>query len=409
MAFFYNLGIAFYGLVIQTLALFNAKAKFWVSGRKNWQFKLQNGLKSAKNVVWIHCASLGEFEQGRPLIEKIKQKHPKHFILLTFFSPSGYEIRKNYAFADYVCYLPLDTKKNAQKFISISQPSVAFFVKYEFWANYLFQLKRKNIPTYSIATLFRKNQHFFKSNRAFSRRILSSFSYFFVQNNTSKELLNAIDFHNVLVSGDTRYDRVMENASNVQEIPILKHFCHNETCLVIGSSWPVDEAMIFPLINDGKINEKVIIAPHEVSESHIKSICSNLTVSHLKYSECNENTDFTHVQVLIIDCIGLLASAYHYGTYAYIGGAFGKGLHNILEPASFGLPVIFGPKHSKFPEAQFFIDEGIGFSVDKVTAFETTRKQILKNLSTIKEKSTQLMKNQTGATQLIFDTINQRF
>jgi len=400
----YNFGIFFYGLMVRIAAIFNPKAKKWIVGRKNWRKNIAEDFTPSQ-TIWFHCASLGEFEQGRPLIEEMRKHSPNSKIVVTFFSPSGYEIRKNYEGADFICYLPLDTPLNARDFIKLIRPQQAFFVKYEFWANYLFELKKQNIPTYCVSGLFRKEQRFFKKNNAFFRSILNSFSHFFVQNENSRKLLENINFDNVTVCGDTRYDRVKLNADRVESHPILERFKSNQQVWVIGSSWSVDEELLFPLINKGKIEERIIIAPHEVHESHINSIEKSLTVPFIKLSECNDHTDFEKTKVLIIDCIGLLANAYYYGNYAYVGGAFGKGLHNILEPAVFGLPVIFGPKHSKFPEATLFIDAGIGFSISDLNSFEEKRNHILNNLEILSNKAKEFISLNSGATSIILKNL----
>lgn len=401
----YNFGIFFYGFIVRIAALFNLKAKKWIVGRRNWRKNITQNFTPSK-TVWFHCASLGEFEQGRPLIEEIKKKSPSSKIVITFFSPSGYEIRKNYQGADFICYLPLDTPKNARDFIKLIKPEQAFFVKYEFWANYLFELNRQEIPTYCVSGLFRKEQRFFKKNNAFFRRILSSFTHFFVQNNKSRELLESINFKNVTVSGDTRYDRVLSNAEKVEPHPILERFKSNHKVWVIGSSWSVDEELLFPLINDGQVEERIIIAPHEVHESHINSIERTLTIPNIRLSACSEQTDFGNMKVLIIDCIGLLANAYYYGDYAYVGGAFGKGLHNILEPAVFGLPVIFGPNHLKFPEATLFINAGVGFSINDLNSFVEKRNYILNNLDCLSIKTKEFIITNSGATNIIIKQLN---
>jgi 3-deoxy-D-manno-octulosonic-acid transferase len=409
MHFFYRIGIFLYGFSIRLAAVFNSKAKKWIDGRRKWAKKLQAATENAQNVIWFHCASLGEFEQGRPLIEKIKSEQKDVFILLSFFSPSGYEIRKNYDKADYVCYLPLDTKKNAQKWLKIAGPNQVFIVKYEFWANYLFCLQRAKIPTYSMSAIFRKEQHFFRRKTAFSQAILKSFAYFFVQNEESKRLLQSIGFHNVDVTGDTRYDRVLANAQNVQINPIIEKFCSKQNTLILGSSWPIDENLLLPLINHKAITEKVLIAPHEVHAKHLDSVVKSLNGRCLLFSKCTTETDFSLVQVLVLDCIGLLSSAYFFGSYAYVGGAFGKGLHNILEPAVFGLPVIFGPNHEKFPEAKQFIDRGIGFSIMTATQFLQYRTKIKDNHQELSEMTKKFIVEQQGATEKIYQKVFLNF
>lgn len=400
----YNLGIRAYGVLVWLAQPFTPKAKKWISGRKNWRKQLYNQ-PSLKGCYWFHCASLGEFEQGRPLLERIKQEKPDRKIIITFFSPSGYEIRKNYEGADCILYLPLDTPRNAQNFIDLLQPDKAFFIKYEFWANYLFELKRQKIPVYNVSGLFRKEQRFFKKNNQFFRKVLGCFTHFFVQDDNSKQLLNSIGISNVTISGDTRYDRVSENAKQIVPHPVLSKFSSNHTVMVAGSSWPVDEDLLLPLINSGAIPERIIIAPHEVHESHLTAIEKKLSVPFLRLSSCDSSTDFGQTHVLIIDCIGLLANAYYYGNYAYVGGAFGNGLHNILEPAAFGLPVIFGPNHTKFPEAQAFIQAGIGFSISDETTYLNACSSIRSGGDTLQNQVKEFISQQTGATQIICSTV----
>ena len=406
MHFFYNLGIIGYGIFLRIAALFNPKAKKWVIGRTNWRKNVTDNYVSSSTCIWFHCASLGEFEQGRPLIEKIKKLNPNQKIVLTFFSPSGYEIRKNYELVDLVSYLPLDTPKNARDFIRLINPSQAYFIKYEFWANYLFELQTKEIPVYCVSGLFRKEQRFFKKNNHFFKQVLHTFSHFFVQNESSAKLLSDIGLTNVTISGDTRYDRVIENATRTQPHPILERFKSTEIVCVIGSSWSIDESLIMPLINNGLLNNRIVIAPHETNSAHITQLEKLLTTKSIKLSECTITTNFDDIRVLIIDSIGLLANAYQYGDYAYVGGAFGKGLHNILEPAVFGLPVIFGPHHQKFPEAQQFIDAGIGFSITSSELFLAKRAYILDHLEELTKKTKSFIHSQSGASTIILNHIS---
>ena len=377
-----------------------------MQGRKEWKSKLLSGAQDIRNAYWFHCASLGEFEQGRPLIEAIKEKSPETKIVITFFSPSGFEMRKKYALADYVAYLPLDTPKNARFFINAIRPKAAFFVKYEFWLNYLSELKSQNIPLYNISGNFRANQRFFTKKHPFYKETLRCFTHFFVQNEQSKSLLNSIGLTQVSVSGDTRYDRVASNAEHAKPSQVLTDFKKNETVLILGSSWAVDHEMIIPKINDATITEKVILAPHEISDKVNSTLLNAISVKSFRYSCNDEVKSFDKKHVVILDCMGFLANAYAVGSYAYVGGAFGKGLHNILEPAVFGLPVIFGPNYDKFPEAQEFIDAGIGFSVSNQAEFLSCRQEILENLPDLREKAKAFIQSKRGATSHILAELN---
>ena len=364
----YNFGIYIYGFLMHIGALFNPKAKKWVNGRK--KFWKNNTPLQHQSVVWFHCASLGEYEQGKPIMEDWKKRFPHDFILVTFFSPSGYENIKDKSVGDYTCYLPLDTPKNAKQFMQVFNPKIVFFIKYEIWTNYLKVAKTNGAQLYLISALFRKNHRFFKVGGGIFRSALRLFDHIFLQNQLSKDLLTKINLTNTTVSGDTRYDRVAQRAENNHENPLIASWAKDESIFVIGSSWPDDEEMIIPYINDFKIKAKVIIAPHEINNTHIQQIKKQLKVNYQLFTNVQKGEELKrHTQVLILDCIGVLADAYRYGQIAYVGGGFGTGLHNILEPAAFGLPVIFGPIHNKFPEAQAFIDAGIGMSCDENKSF----------------------------------------
>ncbi len=324
MVFVYNLGILIYQFIVTAVSPFNRKAKLWKKGRKKWQSRLL--------IVWFHCASLGEFEQGRPVIEAFREKYSDIKILLTFFSPSGYEIRKNYPKADYIFYLPLDTRRNAIKFIETVNPIATIFVKYEFWYHYLKQLKKRNIPTYIISAIFREDQVFFKPYGNWYRTFLSNFEHLFVQNEKSQELLASIGISNVTIAGDTRFDRVMTNAQAAKTIPLLEQFVLNSKVLVAGSTWQKDEEIIIEYLKKNPYNLKLIIAPHEINPQNIEKFRAKLSVKSMLYTNPDE-TDLADTQVLIIDTIGILSSVYRYGTIAYIGGGFGVGIHNTLEAA----------------------------------------------------------------------------
>lgn len=363
MVFLYNLGIRFYIFLVRIVSPFNKKAKLWLNGRKNWQSKIRNAVDPNAQTVWIHCSSLGEFEQGRPLIETIKQKNPSIKVVLTFFSPSGYEVRKNYSGADYIFYLPIDTKRNARIFIDIIQPQLAIFVKYEFWYYYLAQLKRKDIPTFIISANFRDNQVFFKPYGKWYRQFLRSFNHLFVQNQHSLELLGSIGIKNVTIAGDTRFDRVAKVASEAKQIPFIEQFCGTDKVIIAGSTWPKDEEILAAFINQNHGRVKLIIAPHEIDSDHIKNIQNIFHSKSIRFTE-HQNTSPDGAKILIIDTIGMLASIYRYGHIAYIGGGFGVGIHNTLEAATFGVPIIFGPNYHKFQEANDLIALKAGFSIN---------------------------------------------
>lgn len=416
MRFLYNLSIYLYVFYIRVGSLFNAKAKLMIDGRKNIFENINSQIPNpqSQNLVWFHCASLGEFEQGRPLIEKLKLQQPDVKILLTFFSPSGYEIRKNYAGADYIFYLPMDTPSNARKFIEIVKPQKVFFVKYEFWFNYLNELKSKNISTYLVSGIFRDNHHFFKSTGGWFRKQLSAFTHFFLQDDKSMKLLNSIGYTNTTLCGDTRFDRVFEVSKNAKQLDLVKRFVGNSKTIIAGSSWPEDENIISKFNPDSywDQNFKLIIAPHEIHEKHLAAIEAEFIPllrgvgMCLRYSKANES-NIKEAKVLIIDNIGMLSSLYQYGTIAFIGGGFGKGIHNILEAATFGLPVIFGPNYQKFAEAKELIKLGGAFSTNDVAEFEKTMQllsdeQVLKTASQI---SKMYVQGRVGATDKILSKI----
>lgn len=394
---FYNIGVQAYALLVRIASLFNPKAKKWVEGRKSWSADLPN--ISNEEVAWFHAASLGEFEQGRPIIEDYKRKHPNRFILLTFFSPSGYEVRKDYDGANYICYLPLDTKKNAKKFIQHFQPKDIFFIKYEFWLNYIFESKKQGSKLYVISALFRESQRFFKWYGKNFRKALKQFDHFFVQNEKSANLLKNINITNYKVTGDTRYDRVMDNAKKVEALPKIENWLNGEKALIIGSSWKADEEILAPYINNN-YSGKIILASHEVGEERTLEIIKTFQLKLERYTQIEGELD-PKTQILIIDCIGILANVYQYGKMAYVGGAFGTGLHNILEPSAFGLPVVFGPEHKKFPEAKIHIDKGIAFSVATNYELQTSFEYINSNLETIKNTCLSFMQESTGAREII--------
>jgi 3-deoxy-D-manno-octulosonic-acid transferase len=363
MVFLYAIGIKLFGAAVWLFSFFNAKASLFVAGRKNLLPQLKTAMQgNVQPVVWIHCASLGEFEQGRPVIEALKKELPHHKIVLTFFSPSGYEVRKAYAPADWVFYLPLDTKTNAHQFVEYVQPVLAIFVKYEFWYQYATALHKRAIPIISIASIFRQEQVFFKWYGSLFRHILKRFSHFFVQNYRSQDLLKSIGISHATVSGDTRFDRVVDIANKAEGISLVENFKRNDKVMVVGSAWPEDVEVLAPFINEQGAHLKFIIAPHEVSEASLTAIEKQLQQKTIRFSRFS--ADETDASVLLIDNVGMLSRLYRYGEFAYIGGAFGKGLHNVLEAACYGIPVFFGNRNfEKFQEALDLINRGGAFAV----------------------------------------------
>jgi 3-deoxy-D-manno-octulosonic-acid transferase len=405
----YNLGIWVYYLGIWVASFFNKKAKLWVAGREAILSKINAQVTDDQQIIWFHCASLGEFEQGRPLIEKIKNHFPKYKILLTFFSPSGYEIRKNYALADYIFYLPIDTSQNAQKFLEIVQPEIAFFVKYEFWFNYLQQLNQQRIPTYLISSVFRKDQIFFQSYGSFFKKMLFFFDHIFVQNEKSKSILLENRVSKVSIAGDTRVDRVLEIQKNKKSFGEISAFKGTAEMLIGGSTWPPDEDILIEWIHAQKdFRWKFIIAPHDISENHIIEIEKKLKVNSIRFSQANAFNSVA-AKVLIIDNIGMLSSLYQYGKIVMIGGGFGGGIHNTLEPIAFGLPVIFGKKYQKFEEANRLVETGGGFSISNYHEFNHVMENLeqedfYNNAST---KAKKYILDGQGATEKIFNFIFQ--
>ena len=356
MLFIYNLIVLFAAQILKILALFSPKMKLFVEGRKSVFQTLKDKIHPEDKVFWFHAASLGEYEQGLPVIEKVKVQFPHHKIVITFFSPSGYEVRKNNAVADVTVYLPLDTKANAQQFLDLVHPEKVFFIKYEFWPNYLHELKQRNISTYLISGIFREKQVFFKWYGGFYKNALNSFDYFFVQNEKSKTLLQSIGFSNVKVSGDTRFDRVVAILEKDNFLDFIEQFKNNQTTIVIGSSWPKDEELLVNFINQAADNVKFIIAPHNIKDEQINSLYKQIKKTKFKYSNYEIETlrkpRLENYQVFIIDTIGILTKIYSYADIAYVGGGFGNpGVHNILEPATFGIPIVIGPNYSHFAEA----------------------------------------------------------
>lgn len=408
----YSIAIFLAATFVRCSAFFNAKSKLFIDGRKN----IFNSLKRAfdnnrQPVLWIHCASLGEFEQGRPIIESFKREFSDFKILLTFFSPSGYEVRKNYEFADHIFYLPWDTRKNAERFIDIVNPTIAIFVKYEFWYHYSRTLWKKSIPVLSVSSIFREQQAFFKFYGGQQRKILTYFDHFFVQNDESRKLLASKGINNATVAGDTRFDRVNQIVSQRKEIQVAKEFKGSDNVFVVGSVWPEDMEVLAPAIIEKKGNLKFIIAPHEIHESSIAAIEKALEVRTIRYSKAKAETNLSSYDVLIIDNMGMLSSLYQYGEYAYVGGAFGRGLHNILEAACYGIPIFFGNRnYQKFKEATDLIMRGGAFDVSDYADFKIKLESLTnrpENYLLASEVTKSYVTENLGATRKVMDYCHQ--
>jgi 3-deoxy-D-manno-octulosonic-acid transferase len=390
MHLLYTISIHLFELSIRVASLFNPKAKEWVKGRKHYFSHLT---ESAKPVLWFHCASLGEFDMAIPVMHEMRVSHPNHTILVTFFSPSGMQHyhKRNHP-ADLVLYLPIDTKKNAKRFVSHFKPEKAFFVKYEFWANYLDALKNSGTSVFSICTLLRPDHRFFRWYGGFFRRSLRMFDHFYVQNESTSELLHAIGIRQVTITGDTRYDKVIETRDKRGRNPRIEEFLQGQQAVIFGSTWPQDEAIILPWIETNP-TIKCIIAPHNIDAAHVQSLEKAFGERCIRFTE----KDIKKCQVLILDTIGHLSSAYESAKIAYVGGGFSGKLHNILEPAVYGIPVLFGPKFNRFPEAQEFIDAGIGFSVSDTKSLSERITDVTSRLSEIKAEADALIQQNAGA------------
>jgi 3-deoxy-D-manno-octulosonic-acid transferase len=358
----YQFTILFYGFFIRIASLFHYKARLWIQGRRNLLTEIEKAYTDNKQkVIWMHCASAGEFEQGRPVLEQLRKRHPEKKIVLTFFSPSGYELRKNYTGVDAVYYLPLDTRRNAKRFIKALSPELVIMVKYEFWLNYLFELRHCRIPVMLISALFRPNQIFFKPYGGIFLKALQAFRYIFVQDESSKELLAVKGLQNIIVAGDTRFDRVIAISESQQEIPFIKEFISNHFCIVAGSTWQGDETILLQVALSEK-NNRWIIVPHEIDEQHIHQLTITWPGA-VRYSQLEHHAANKAYQTLIIDNVGMLSALYRYAHVAYVGGGFNKGIHNTLEAAVYGVPVLFGPKYQKFKEAKELIACKAAFAV----------------------------------------------
>lgn len=377
MRLLYLMAIKIYHWLVCLVAPFHRKARLFSSGRRGSFKQLEKNLSGWKRVIWFHCASLGEFEQGRPLIELIRRNDPEVKILLTFFSPSGYEVRKNYSKADCVAYLPADTPHNARRFITIANPEKVFFIKYEYWYFFLKELHRKGIPTYLVSALFRKEQVFFRWYGRWFRRMLGFYSHIFVQDEASKKLLQDNHTDHVSVSGDTRFDRVKQVSRSAPSLPLVEKFAGDSLLLVAGSTWPADEKFLMHYFRESGFSFKMILAPHEVHPSNIQRIASSFSPHEsVTWSAASEER-LQKARILIIDSIGMLSSLYGYGRLAYVGGGFGKGIHNILEAAAYSIPVVFGPNHEKFKEALDLKARGGAFAISEYEDLSTLLDDLL--------------------------------
>ena len=404
----YKISIYSYLMVVKIASLFNKKAKLWIQGRINIFEKIKQEINPQDKIYWFHCASLGEYEQGKPLIEKLKFQDKSISVMVTFFSPSGYEIKKDDPLIDYCFYLPFDSAKNAKQLIALVKPEKAFFIKYEFWFFYLKELNKNKVPTYLVSGVFRENQLFFKWYGNTHREMLHFFTYFFVQNEKSHQLLNTLGFTNIIRTGDTRIDRVYENSLNPKKLTLIEKFKADKKIIVAGSSWQPEEKIICDYISSSDKEFKYIIAPHNVNKSHITEIEKLLgdTTNYIKYSDATEE-NITQYTILIIDNIGILANIYQYTDIAFIGGGFKGALHNVLEPASFGNVVLFGKKHSKFHEAEELLNNNAAYEVAYTDDLIASINHLLidDNLSITQNAAKNYITNGIGASDLIIEKI----
>lgn len=412
MVIVYNIGLCFFYGLMCVAAVFHKKARKWVMGRNGVVKHLKKQFAPADKVIWMHCSSLGEFEQGRTLLDEFRQNKPDYKILLTFFSPSGYDLRKNYEGADYVSYLPLDTWLNARRFIKAVNPQIVIFVKYDFWYHHLHQAKKRGAKLYLISALFRHKQAFFKWYGGFFRSMLRTFTRIFVQNVESQKLLQSIIISNVEITGDTRIDRVRQIAQQAKHYPLIEQFVDNKLCLICGSTWPKDEAIIQKSLKNLP-DVKLVIAPHLIHDEHIADIEKLFADKNtLRYTTITNNTDVTQYDVLIVNTIGMLSSVYRYGNAAYIGGGFEDGIHNTLEAVVYGIPVAFGPNYHKFVEAIELIELGGAVSINGEKELQPVLEGWFSSVDSKQRlQAGEVCKNyiwaQASATDIVFGKINE--
>lgn len=405
--FLYDLGIYLYDFMVHLMAPFSRKPRKMMKGHWVVYRLIRQQREKEARYIWFHAASLGEFEQGRPLIEKIRENYPDYRILLTFFSPSGYEVRKDYKGADIICYLPFDKPRNVKKFLDVAKPCMAFFIKYEFWKNYLNELNKRRIPVYSVSSIFRKDQIFFKWYGGAYRQVLEDFDHIFVQNEASKRFLAKIQISKVTVVGDTRFDRVLQIKEQAKPLPLVEKFKGQSVTLVAGSSWQPDEDLFIEYFNSHP-EMKLIIAPHLIDENHLVEIIDKLKRPYVRYSRANER-NVEKADCLIIDCFGLLSSIYRYGEIAYIGGGFGVSIHNTLEAAVYSIPVIFGPKYQKFMEAIELIEAKGAFSIKNYSELNALLDKLLSDSVFLQETGNNAgdyVNHHSGATDKVLHMIN---
>jgi 3-deoxy-D-manno-octulosonic-acid transferase len=410
MHFLYNLITQLASFLLKIIAFFSPKMKLFIDGRKDIFLILEQKIAPQDRTIWFHSASLGEYEQGLPVIEKIKEKYPNHKIVITFFSPSGYEVRKNNTVADVTVYLPLDTPKNAKQFLKLVHPDLVFFIKYEFWINYLDQLQKQNIPTYLISGIFREQQLFFKWYGGFYRNALNTFTYFFVQNENSRKLITQLGKTNVTVSGDTRFDRVAAILEKDNSLDFIAEFKNNKTTIVIGSSWPKDESLLVEYINSCPHDVKFIIAPHNIKKEQIQELKNSISKKTVLFSE-KENKNLADFDIFIIDTIGILTKIYSYADIAYVGGGFTtSGIHNLLEPATFGIPIVIGPNFSNFDEAVKLVNTTGCITIQNFDELEIAFSTLIENIEIRHQKGkicTEFVQKNKGATDCILTQITR--
>lgn len=403
----YNIAIYLYLLGVAVASLFDKKVKRMWRGEREAFEVLKQKVDPCSSYMWFHAASLGEFEQGRPLMERLRRRHPEYKILLTFFSPSGYEVRKDYGGADIICYLPLDTPLNAIRFLRLVRPVMAFFIKYEFWYNYLHILKHRHVPVYSVSSIFRPDQIFFRWYARGYAKVLRCFTHFYVQNEVSRELLAGIGINEVTVVGDTRFDRVLSIREQLKQLPVAEAFSEGRRVFVAGSSWAPDEDIFIRFFNE-HTDWKLIIAPHVIGEDHLEQIMQKLGRRAVRYTRTTPE-EAREADCLIIDCFGLLSSIYHYGDVAYVGGGFGVGIHNVLEAAVWDMPVIFGPNNKNFIEAQGLIANGGGFEIASYEDFEGVMNRFINDEEAVKKAGAaagRYVEGCTGATKKILSEVH---
>lgn len=410
----YELFIILYNIGVWVASFFSKKVRTMWKGEHRTFRVLREKIDPNAMYIWFHAASLGEFEQGRPIMEAIRREHPGYKILLTFFSPSGYEVRKNYDGADVVVYLPIDTKRNVRRFLRLTNPVMAFFIKYEFWSNYLHMLKERHVPTFSVSSIFRPNQIFFRAYGKGYGKVLDCFTHFFVQNEESRDLLKSIGIDCVSVTGDTRFDRVLQIRDAGKSLPIVENFVGGTAeerphVFIAGSSWPPDEDIFIRYFNEHR-DWKLIIAPHVIGDDHMKQILGKLERKTVRYTEATTE-NVVGAECLIIDCFGLLSSIYRYADVTYVGGGFGVGIHNVLEAAVWGKPVIFGPNNKNFQEAQGLLKAGGGFEVTSYDDFVGVMRKLAddKALEQSRERAGGFVESLAGATRPIMKEVKFDF